>query len=381
MLDVLFETHSALMTAAPTTATTSAQRTMVLPSATPAVHTTAETQVIGSRGRVVTTPTPAATDSTATLAHSTARRRRRAWWLAGLVAVLVVLAAGTGWYFGAGPGSRITLPTNLSGTSIEDATAALEALGLTVDPATGSTDDPRVPVGQVAGTDPPLGTQVAPGSTVQLLLSTGPAQLALPVLAGMSEADATAAIAAAPFTLKGSLQQFDGTVPLGTVIDALAADGSSLAGVATYGELQPITLLVSAGPLPEVGGLSVADATSLLTQAGLTLGAINEAEFSDSVPQSNVIRAQSSSDSPIRVGDTVDLITSRGIEQIEIPDVIGLTVNEATDALEAAGFAVSDPGISEGLRNSYRVTGTNPGSGEFADKGSTISFTGFTTGG
>ena len=79
MLDVLFETHSALMTAAPTTATTTAQRTMVMPSATPAVHTTAETQVIGSRARVVTTPTPAVAESTATLAQATARRRRRAW--------------------------------------------------------------------------------------------------------------------------------------------------------------------------------------------------------------------------------------------------------------------------------------------------------------
>jgi beta-lactam-binding protein with PASTA domain len=138
---------------------------------------------------------------------------------------------------------------------------------------------------------------------------------------------------------------------------------------------------VSAGPLPELAGLSVADATALLTQVGLTLGAINEAEFSDTVPQGDVIRAQSSSDSPIRVGDTVDLITSRGIEQIEIPNVIGLTVNDATDALEAAGFAVSDPGINDGLRKSYRVTGTNPAAGDFADKGSTVSFTGFTTGG
>ena len=64
MLDRLYEVHSDLMTALPTTAATSVQRTMVMPSATPAVHTTAETQVIGSRGRLTPSAEPASTDST-----------------------------------------------------------------------------------------------------------------------------------------------------------------------------------------------------------------------------------------------------------------------------------------------------------------------------
>ena len=83
----------------------------------------------------------------------------------------------------------------------------------------------------------------------------------------------------------------------------------------------------------------------------------------------------------IRVGDTVDLITSQGVEQVEVPDVTGQTVNEATDTLEAAGFVVADPGLNDGLRNVYRVTGTDPSSGEVVNKGSTVSFTGFTIGG
>ena len=380
MLDHLFETHSALMTALPTTASTSTQRTMVMPSAAASADTTAETQVIGARQRPVAALAPA--DSTAQLATAAAKRKRRGWVLFAIIAVIALLAGGTGWYFGAGPGSRVTIPDSIAGMSIADATAVLEKLGLTVDQTTGTIDSPTVPVDQVANTDPPFGTGVAPGSTVQLLLSTGPKQLPVPAFAGMSEADATAAVKAAPFTLKDTLHQFDATVAEGTVIDALAGDGSSLTGVATYGELQPVTLIVSAGALPDLAGLSVDDATAKLTAVGLELGTINQAEFSDTVPQGNVIRAQGGDGATvIRTGDTVDLITSKGVEQVEVPDVTGMTVNEATDTLVAAGFVVADPGLNDGLRNVYRVTGTNPSAGQVVNKGSTVSFTGFSIGG
>jgi len=380
MLDQLFETHSALMTALPTTASTATQRTMVMPTASASADSTAETQVIGSRVRPAAAA--AAPSSTADLANAAARRKRRGWLLLGAIIVIAAIAASVGWYFGAGPGSRLTIPESIAGMSVEEATATLEQLGLTVNPTTGSTDDPVVPVGQVADTDPPLGSAVAPGSEVQLLVSTGPAPLPVPAFAGMSEADATAAAKAAPFTVKDPLRQFDASIAEGIVIDALAADGSSLTGVATYGELQPVTLIVSAGPLPDLTGLSVDDATAKLTAVGLELGAINQAEYSDTVPQGTVIRAQAGDGtSAIRVGDTVDLITSKGVEQVEVPDVTGKTVNDATDELEAAGFVVADPGLNDGLRNVYRVTGTNPSAGQVVNKGSTVSFTGFSLGG
>ena len=371
MLDHLFETHSALMTALPTTASTSTQRTMVMPSAAASVDTTAETQVIGSRQRPAAAVIPA--DSTAQLATVAARRRRRGWVLFAIIAIVALLAGGTGWYFGAGPGSRVTIPDSIAGMSIADATAALEKLGLTVDQTTGTIDSPTVPVDQVANTDPPFGTGVAPGSPVQLLLSTGPKQLPVPAFAGMSEADATAAVKAAPFTLKDTLHQFDGTVAEGTVIDALAADGSSLTGVATYGELQPVSLIVSAGPLPDLAGMTVDDATAELKAVGLELGTINQAEFSDTVPQGNVIRAQGVDGATIiRTGDTVDLITSKGVELVTVPNVIGLTWADAKPQLEEAGFALDYNIFADAAPGLFTVTNLDPDENTEQPKGSTI---------
>jgi serine/threonine-protein kinase len=258
--------------------------------------------------------------------------------------------------------------------SVEDATAALTKIGLKVDPEQGQTDSPTVAVGLVAETDPPLGSRVVQGGTVQLLISTGPKAIPVPVFAGMTEDQAKDAIAAAPFTLADPIiRQFDSDVPLGTVIDALAADGTSLTGVATYGEKQPVTLVVSVGALPDVNGLSVSDATAKLQEAGLEPGAIRAEEYSDTVPEGNAIRLQIGDGSgPVRVGDTVDIITSQGVEQVEIPNVVGDTWDKAKPILEEAGFALDYNIFADVKPDQVVVSGLSPPAGTLADKGSTV---------
>ncbi|MEP6480512.1 MAG: Stk1 family PASTA domain-containing Ser/Thr kinase [Rhodoglobus sp.] len=388
MLDQLFETHSQLMTALPSkSGSTATQRTMVLPSAVSGRESTDElfggndnataaTQVFGVRGRAGAGSSKV-TSHTVALTAKAQHRRRRGWWIAALVVILVGVAAGTGWYFGVGPGSRVDIPKSIAGLTIKQATAKLTSLGLKVDATNGEIDSPAIPVGAVADTDPKTGTFVAHDSTVKLLISTGPKQLKVPVFAGMTEDQATEAISKAPFTLDHkTIRQFDPAVPVKTVIDAHAADGSSLKGVATYGELQPVTLVVSAGPLPDVTNLSVDDAKSKLLAAGLVFGAINEAEYNASVAQGNAIRLQlGDGTTPVHVGDTIDIITSKGVEYVVVPDVTGEIVKQAIADLEADGFIVSDSGFTDNQKNVYKVVKTDPQIGSSVPKGSTISIT------
>ncbi len=384
MLDRLYEVHSDLMTAFPTTAATSVQRTMVLPTAA-SQDATAETQVIGQRGRLPLAPTSvhsqpalargAAPDPTSALALSAKKRRSRAPLIVILILLLVGGAGAAGWYFGFGPGSSVTIPSDLAGKSPEAATAELTALGLAVNPQNGAISDPVVPVGAVAATDPAGGSSVTQGGVVQLLLSTGPKLLAVPAFAGMTEDDAKAAIAAAPFSLdKNVIRQFNATIASGTVIDALAADGSTLTGIAQYGELQPVTLIVSVGPIPDVSGLSVGDATAALKKAGLAKGEVRETENSDTIPQGSVIRAVPVAGAEIvRQGDFIDLITSKGVEQVTVPDVAGKILNDAIQTLRDAGFRVSDSDFTEAQKALFKAKSTNPAAGTLRPKGSAVS--------
>lgn len=69
--------------------------------------------------------------------------------------------------------TRVQIPNDVVGKSEADATAQLQALGLTVN-AVQSDSPSNQPVGAVLSTDPRVGTSVDVGSTVTLILSRGP---------------------------------------------------------------------------------------------------------------------------------------------------------------------------------------------------------------
>ena len=379
LLDRLFETHSSLMTALPTGATPT-QRTMVLPGVR-ASSSTAETAVIG--GRVALAGAAPLSDSTAALAAVAAKRRRRGWWIAGIIALVVAIAATTGWYFGVGPGSLVTIPESVAGLTVDQAREALTDLGLTVLDETGETDSPTIEAGLIAQTTPAIGESLTRGSEVQLLVSTGPRPIPVPAFAGMIEADAVQAIADAPFTLaEPIIRQFSGDVAAGLVIDALDVTGASLTGVETYGEFQEVTLIVSAGALPDLGGTSLDEATQILAGLKLTATAGQQA-FSD-FPEGTVVGIDPEPNGDgvartIREGDSVFLIISRGPDLVPVPDVIGDNIAAAKAELEAAGFDVDVNSLipeNSWNNNLAVVQSTNPGPGEQIKRGSTVTITG-----
>jgi serine/threonine-protein kinase len=379
MLEQLHETEALLRLDDSGTAATAVQRTMVMPSAVAGTGSTAATQVLTPKARHRTGPI--LTDTANLLAAKSDSRRRRGFWLFALVILVTTLAGGTGWYFGTGPGADVSIP-NVAGQSQDAARAALKAAGLSASAATGKAASPTIPVGNVVATSPNAGTRVAKDSVITLLLSTGPKPLPFPALAGLTTAAAKAKIADAGFTYsdKFSTQQFDAKIPLDQVIQALGADGSDITGATLYGDKQPVSLVVSAGPIPNVIGMSVANATAKLKQADLTAVSGRDA-YSASVPSGDVISLELPTDAngapkPIHPGESISMTISKGPEQVAVPNIVGMTWQDGKQALTDAGFAVKfGDGISEFLSaapNSVIVKSVKPGVGTGVDKGSTI---------
>src|ERR1019366_6630256 len=179
------------------TTATSRQRTVVMPGAVPppAVRDTSETQVLAPVRRRADPPAAAAVDD---LSARSRRRRGRGWWIAALIVLLVAAAGGTGWYFGAGPGAHATVPS-VAGDTIPAATAALTRVGLDPLSTTTTRYDPEVASGSVSGTSPAVGKSIAKGAKVTMIVSNGQAQLPIPVLSGLPEAQAKSAIRSANF--------------------------------------------------------------------------------------------------------------------------------------------------------------------------------------
>lgn len=346
------------------------QATMVLAGgAMAAGAATAETTVLGGAVAAAPVTTLEASggddgDDAAALSTSADRRKRRGYWIFALVLLLTGLAAGTGWYFGAGPGALATVPDTATFLP-ENAQQVLEEAGFEVVAA--ERNDPTVPVGQVSGTDPAGGEQARKGSEVTMFVSLGPRILAVPDVIGQPEADARAALA--DFTVaEQSAQQFSADVPPGSVVAALGADGNPLG--AEYPELGDVTLVVSVGGVPDVTGMPVADAEAALAGVNLAVD-YAEAEFSDDVPLDHVISATPATD-PVRPGDTVVLTLSKGEDLVEVPNVItGGTIAQAREQLEALGFTVTS-NVPAFLEGAVVASVQTPAAGEKLKRGAEV---------
>jgi len=332
----------------------------------------AATQVLGSRRP------PAGPGTELELAEPAARPPRTRRWipLVAILGALLLAGSGVGWWFVFGPGARVTIPTSIESLTFEQAKAQLEELGLEVADQPGSIDSPTVAKDLVAQTEPELGTAVEPGSSVVILLSTGPQLLPINLDQGMSQAEAEAVVNE-HWTLEETDVRFDATVAAGLLIDALGAGGVSLLEATEYGELQPITLVVSAGAIPDLTGKSVDEARTLLAAVDLTVSdALQTESYHDTVPEGTVIGLVESA-APVRPGDEVGLTISRGPEPVAVPAIVGMSWTDAKAALEAAGLRYAfdreiDEQLAESFPNSSRVTQADPEPGVMARRGDIV---------
>lgn len=293
-------------------------------------------------------------------------RRRRGRIIAGFAVLLIATAGALGWWFGQGPGSQVTVP-DIAGQEIAAAQAALEEHALVVTLAECSSLE--YPAGQAAETEPASGSRVDRGTAVQLCQSTGPQLLPVPTLVGLSLDEARALIEDQRFTVGEVLEQRFSDDEADTVLAALGANGDALGD--TYPELGTIDLITSAGPVPDVAGLTADEATARLADSSLTVDpAVGTESYSADVPQGSVISLLPQTD-PMRPGDSVGLEISLGPELFPVPDVSDLPLQEAMDALSAAGFTPTTL-VPDALRSFAKATGTDPAAGEKVAAGTEI---------
>jgi len=342
MLEQVVETQSQLQTALPTGATSIIQRTTVMPAALVASGTGDQTQVI--RAAQPSGPVAPISDATAALTTQAGKRRSRAWWWVVLVILLAGAAGGTGWYFGAGPGSQVTIPSDIVGQSPDAAVAALDDIGLRVADSRDEIFSPDVPAGAVAGTDPAAGSAVSRDTVVALQISKGPQPVDVPEFTGLSEDDAKALATSTGFLPADSEFQFNADVAAGVVLASygVGPDGSriTLETGTQYFDQSPVTFLVSKGALPDVVGSTVEKAIADLGAVGVT-GVPTDPVFDPTIPEGQVIAlAPQTMDAPVAPGDSVNLAVSKGPDLVEVPDVVGMSINDASAALKAAEFVV-----------------------------------------
>ena len=162
-------------------------------------------------------------------------------------------------------------------------------------------------------------------------------KIVVPSLAGMSQAQA--ANAAAELGLKVDVIQevFSEDIPKGKVITSDPAGGGRVAIAGT------VHLIISKGKdrikVPDLVGLTVEAAAAALKSSNLKVGRVTE-KFSDAFEAGLLIDGVPASGSPVRKDSSVDLIVSKGLEQVELTNFQGKTSDQAQSELTAAGLIV-----------------------------------------
>jgi beta-lactam-binding protein with PASTA domain len=222
----------------------------------------------------------------------------------------------------------------------------------------------------VLESDPAAGSSLPCGSPVDLVVATSATVVdcVVPDVVGMTRDRATAAIEDADLTVGGVTEESSASAEPGTVIrtaPAVGAEVSCDSGIALVIDVeQPCTV-------PQVVGLTASAAVSALTEADLVKGAVTE-EPDPSAEPDTVLSSTPRMGSEVDCGSRVDLVVAVA-PPCTVPQVVGLTEQEARTAISDARLAVGDVGTEASSSAAEgEVLRSDPAAGATPECGSTV---------
>ncbi len=224
-----------------------------------ALHGEKDGAVLGSQGVAVLDA-----------AHGSKSAKRRKWLPWVIFVTLLLALVGTGlyllnrWIYS----PVVTLP-NIQGQSLKSAQAKLGRLGLVISIG-GHSPSAHLPKDYVLSENPSPGTQIKGGQTVQVVLSTGPQEVLVPNVTGEDAFQAEQNLSTQG--LRAATRHMKSHTVQGQIVKQSPGPGTRL----PQGKV--VTIWVSDGPpavaqiMPDLQGLSVSQAASLLIGRNVTVG-------------------------------------------------------------------------------------------------------------
>jgi eukaryotic-like serine/threonine-protein kinase len=211
--------------------------------------------------------------------------------------------------------------------------------------------DDNVPKGEVIGTSP--SGRALPGATIMLTISQGPRMITVPQIpAGDTAAQATAVLRKAGLTVAPATEPVGGQSysQIGQVAGTTPASGTSVA------ENKPVSVNVIEGiALPNLVGQNI---DAVQQWAGSNQITVQPTTVQNSQPQGTIVAQSPAAQTPVKQGQTVSVSVSAGPPEVSIPDVQGMSCQQAQQALQQAGF--TNVNVQQGWFRQNRAESTSP---------------------
>ncbi len=223
----------------------------------------------------------------------------------------------------------------------------------------------------VLETSPKVGEKVNEGSTVDIVVSTGPKltdEVEVPDLKGLTPSEAEQKLFDALFIPQPGDQVYSNDVEAGKVCAQSVKAGTKVKVLST------ITYSVSLGKeqveVPNVAGKTLDEARGELDKAGLSVDTIKS--YSDKVGKDKVISQDRKAGDKVAKGTTVTLEISMGAKpatKVLVPVIYSYDLDDAIRAIESAGLKYRWSGDEDGT-----VVSIKPAPNTQVDQGSTVEF-------
>lgn len=302
-----------------------------------------------------------------------------------LVVAIAVFAIGTIFVIGQAAGmfksnpkvtdekgkAQVTVP-DILGMTVEEATETLNKKGLGLSIAERAYSD-KYEKGEIMEQKTAANKKVDKNTEIQVVVSNGEEILtvAVPDVSGQSESAAQKTLEDANLVVD-SESKYDDHIEAGKVISTDPAAGMEVE------EGTHVKMYVSMGvekvEVPQITGITSEEAQAALAAVGLIGGSVTE-EYSEEYDAGYVISQGKSAGSKLEKGSAVDYVVSKGSSKVEVPDLYGMTMAEAQQALSDLGLvsgAVTSGGHSDLPEGQVMSQTIAPGS--HVDRGTAIDF-------
>ena len=272
---------------------------------------------------------------------------------------------------------KVDVP-NIIGLSLEEAERELEKLGLKLGRTSGMQMSLEYEEGLIIEQDPKEGEEVEEGTEVNIVISAGKEveEVQVPEVKNLQEEEAKAKLIGVGFSEANItvMSRADAEVESGRAI------GTDPAANTMHSADTKITLVISMGPervqVPSITGKTKEEAEAALTTIGLTLSVQSE-EWSNTVPSGTVISQNINVGQEVDPGRAVGVVISKGVEQVQVPNILNNTRASAESTLIQSGLVmqiavqrVHSDTVVEGS-----VLDFEPGAGVMVDRGTIVTVT------
>ena len=275
--------------------------------------------------------------------------------------------------FGGGGDSSGHKVPDIRGMTVEEAEKLEGIKGIFTIEVVGTKENSKYNDGEIISQDPSEGTLRKNNLTIQVYVCAKVEKSYMPTVLNISESEAKSILNNMSLGLNIQVQDKPSdTVAKGLVVATSPAAGAEIRQgntviiyISSGREIKPVTV-------PNFVGMTEEKANLEAQKLGLVVGA-SSSEYSDK-PAGTVIRQSISATTEAKTGDNIYFTISLGPNNtmVDVPDVIGKSLNAAKSELEAAGFTVAVQWQGQEGANEIVIGCTPDGS---AEKGSTITIT------